>query len=417
MKVLITGVTGFRNRGVEALIVPIIEQIRARAPEASFKILTRTPEYDAQRTGEGVQFLLERAGVGRLGRLKDRAARLRPALSPSHSKLLEAVREADVVIASGGDIFSSDYGSMEPHLAPLQEAIRVSAPVVFLAHSIGPFRTSEEIARWREVAAKAALVTLRETRSYEYVTQTVGLSPDIAIQTADTAFLLNPAPAETADALIGGMRLRGERPRVGLAMSSGIRKFAGLAQEAHAEAWKAVVRFVVDDLEADAVFVPHVQDASFNDDRVVQSQLLRELDFDPRVQLLGPDLSAAEFKAVLGRCGLVVAERMHAAIGALSMGTPTLPVKYSVKAQGIMEDLLGPELASTFLVEIDRFLEPGRSVEAVREAWANREVARTRLQESIPAAKRESERNFDLLFDRLGGPRPRQVAVAHGDAR
>ncbi len=405
MKVVITGVTGFRNRGVEALVVPIVEQIRAREPDSSCTILSRTPDYDAQRIdGPNVQFILDKLGRGRLDRLKARAARFRPSLSRAHVRFLDAVRAADVVVASGGDVFSSDYGAMTGHLFPLREALRIGTPLVFLAHSIGPFKTSEELQRWRAVAERAALVTLRESRSHEYVLQAAGLAEDLAIQTADTAFLLDPAPPEDVDALWRSLHLDDDRPKVGLAMSSGIRSFAGLAPDAHAKAWAALLRFVIEDLNAHAIFVPHVQAGSgSNDDRLVQSQLLRELKYDLRVTLLGPDLSAREFKGILSRCDLVIAERMHAAIGALSMETPTLAVKYSVKAEGIMHDLLGPELAPTFLVEVERFLGDGQAVESVKAAWERRAEARARLENAIPETKEASARNYDLLFERARG--------------
>jgi len=417
MKVVITGITGFRNRGVEALVVPIVEQIRAREPDSAFTILTRTPDYDAQRlAGPNVEFVLDKLGRGRLDRLKARGSRYHRPLSTAHARFMDAVRAADVVISSGGDIFSSDYGAMTGHLLPLHEALRVGTPVVFLAHSIGPFKSSEEISQWKDVAQRSTLVTLRETRSHQYVTGTLGLSsPDLAIQTADTAFLLDPAPPPTVDALMKSFHLNDERPRVGLSMSCGIRTFAGLAPDAHAKAWTALVRFVIEELDAHAVLVPHVQDASgSNDDRLVQSQLLRSLDYDPRITLLGPDLSAREFKGILSRCDLVIAERMHAAIGALSMETPTLAVKYSIKAEGIMHDLLGPELAPTFLVEIQDFLADGSSVKAARQAWDRREDARSRLSAAISQTKKSSAANFDLLFERTRGSHGRQRAAASG---
>jgi len=49
MKIVITGVTGFRNRGVEALVRPTVEQLKSRYANASIQIVSRSPGYDEQR--------------------------------------------------------------------------------------------------------------------------------------------------------------------------------------------------------------------------------------------------------------------------------------------------------------------------------------------------------------------------------
>ncbi len=82
-------------------------------------------------------------------------------------------REASVVIASGGDVFSSDYGIdfLKVQLRPLKLALEAGTPVVFLAQSIGPFKTNEEAQVWLDVAQSSKLVTIREVLSYNYVTK------------------------------------------------------------------------------------------------------------------------------------------------------------------------------------------------------------------------------------------------------
>gem|GEM_PF-2930806 len=49
MKTIITGVTSFRNHGVEALLTTLLEQLRSRMPHPEFLVLDRVPEYDASR--------------------------------------------------------------------------------------------------------------------------------------------------------------------------------------------------------------------------------------------------------------------------------------------------------------------------------------------------------------------------------
>ena len=60
MKIVITGVTGFRNRGVEALVRPTVENLLLRYPDAEITIATWSPDYDAQRlVNDKVKFVLD----------------------------------------------------------------------------------------------------------------------------------------------------------------------------------------------------------------------------------------------------------------------------------------------------------------------------------------------------------------------
>lgn len=49
MNILITGVTGFRNRGVDALVTPLVQFLSDRIDGASITIATCSPEYDEKR--------------------------------------------------------------------------------------------------------------------------------------------------------------------------------------------------------------------------------------------------------------------------------------------------------------------------------------------------------------------------------
>ena len=84
--------------------------------------------------------------------------------------------------------------------------------------------------------------------------------------------------------------------------------------------------------------IPHVQETHpGNDDSILATELLREISPAAKrhTRLAAGDFSAAEYKAMIGRCE-VLAERMHAAIAGLSSRVSTVVVGYSVKARGIL---------------------------------------------------------------------------------
>ena len=57
-KIVFSGITSFRNHGVEALVVSAIEQLRERLPQATITVLDRDPEFDSSRLPAGeVKFM------------------------------------------------------------------------------------------------------------------------------------------------------------------------------------------------------------------------------------------------------------------------------------------------------------------------------------------------------------------------
>ena len=402
MKAIITGITGLRNRGVEALVVPTVEQLQKRQPNLSVNVLTNTIDYDQLRL-EQYQVNSMRIGFPRtkLQQLRAKSSFLYKNLAPDYQSCVDLIKNASVVIASGGDVFSSDYGVLNWHLQPLEIALKAGVPVVFLAQSIGPFKRKEEAEAWLRVARRSKLITIREKLSYKYVTETLGLAEDFVKFTADPAFLLAPPSPEQVTNLRRYYGIEEDRPVIAIAISKGISRYASNDADSHLKAWHEVVKLIVDEFDAQVLIVPHVQDISVeNDDRVAATQLLKILDFDHRVRLVGGNHSASEFKGLIGSCDMVIAERMHAAIAGLSSGTCTVAVGYSVKAEGIMTDLLGNE-ASDVLIPFQKFLEVDTAISTIRNAWNKREQIATKLKEVLPGVKQESAKNFDLISEIL----------------
>lgn len=405
---IITGITGLRNRGVEALVVPTIEQLCQRNSNLNVKVLTKTPDYDEMRlqsySASSLNDYLAKFPKGRWQRLRAKLSKFHKPFASGYQAFVEEISNASVVIASGGDVFSSDYGSLHRHLKPLELALNAGVPVVFLAQSIGPFKGDDEAKAWVNVARRSKLVTLRERLSYNYVTKDLGLSTDLVKLTADPAFLLQPPSPEKVASLRKFYGITEEKPVIAIATSQGISRYAGCDHGHHLKAWSKVVRTILDELNVQVLLVPHVQEIyAKNDDRVVATNLIKALDFDPRVKLVGADHSASEFKGLIGSCDMVIAERMHAAIAGLSSGVCTLAVGYSIKAEGIMTELLGAEsLQNGLLIPIQQFLEADIACKTIYSAWEQRYEVAHQLKDVLPQVKKDSASNFDMIASLLG---------------
>jgi colanic acid/amylovoran biosynthesis protein len=409
MKIVFTGITSFRNHGVEALVVSAIDQLQQRLPQASFTVLDRDPDYDNSRRPSDRVVFAQDYTIRPLyvGRLRGAITRLVPSLDRYAEAAKREITTADAVIASGGDVFASEYGhrSLLTHLAPLKVALAAGKPFFFAAHSIGPFKTEADRNAFLAVAKHSAGITVREAKSFDYVTKDLGLPTSLVTLTADAAFLLPKPGPERLAKLRAYHGFNTSRPVIALTPSQAICNWMNSDYDQHLTAWCAVVEMLLRELDADLIFVPHVQETSpRNDDRVLATEIVRRFDFDPRLQIAGGDYSASEFKGIISQCDLVVSERMHACIAGLSSAVCTVAVGYSVKAEGILCDLFDlDQVNGGLLLPIKDFLNPELACESVRRAWLMRDAVTARLQTTLPEVQRRAGLTFDLIADALTG--------------
>lgn len=407
MKIVITGITSFRNRGVEALVTTTIEQLRQRLPGAEYLVLDRMPEYDSSRIDSpDVKFKLDETVrplySSRLRRTLLQLSDHVEALGREYQATIRDVQNASAVVASGGDVFCSEYGhqSLLSHLAPLKVARAAKVPFFIHAQSIGPFKNDLDARTFVAVARSAAHITVRERMSFDYVTRKLGLSEKQVTLTADPAFLLKRNEAAWREHYGIGQR----KPMVALSTSQAICNWMGSDYGNHFRVWCDVVGWLLNELKAAVVLIPHVQEISTkNDDRILATHLMRHFQFHPSLQIAGGDFSASDYKGIISRCDLVVAERMHAAIAGLSSGVPTVVIGYSVKGEGILTDLLGAETVKrSVLISLKEFLDGRTPLERIARAWKDRADLKTRVEEQLPETQRLAAASFDIIAAHLG---------------
>jgi colanic acid/amylovoran biosynthesis protein len=138
--------------------------------------------------------------------------------------------------------------------------------------------------------------------------------------------------------------------------------------------------------------------SSRNDDRILATDLARHFKFDNHLQIAGGDFSASDFKGIISQCDLVIAERMHAAIAGLSNGVPTVVIGYSVKAEGILSDLLSPDqVKESTLIPLQDFLKVPTALKRIENAWTHRETITKTLAGNLPAMKERAALSFEVI--------------------
>jgi len=366
--IAIASMSGSRNRGCEALVRGTLDAIAYAFPdeEVIIELHSEDPHFD-QETFETAftryyrqlpSVVQNHSHRPRLNRLVYTAIQLAEQMAPrsfGRFKSFSHMRKADLIIVTGGDVLTSDYGAFPCYSAPLH----LGPPCVILAHTIGEFTAADE-AYWNASLANLALCTVRESLSKAYIER---ISPGLKVeQYADLAFALEPSSVERVREILevehrfpmdGG-------EMIALSVSAGILSFKKDVDSA--AYFDALVRFV-DRRNAEGkriVLVPHVQDrAAHNNDLFACLSILRRVARPDMNVALSTPLDAAEFKAVIGRTSCLLGARTHATIASMSQGIPTVAIAYSRKAWGIMHDFYGEENARALTLAVESMTADG----------------------------------------------------------
>jgi len=323
---------------------------------------------------------LPRSLAARIGsRLSGR--RIRFAFDGVEELLDGATRAIEV----GGDNYSLDYGKPYAFL-DLDDLLRSAGimPTIWGA-SIGPFAEDSlfeaEIVRH---LARLDHIFVRESVTLDYLHR-LGLGNVTSM--ADPAIMMAPRapenPAWDVDAFDGAIGLNFSPFQARQLSGSGHAFWQTDADElsALAEFGAQVVTRLLRDQERPIMLVPHVTAPEiWNDDHALLRAIVRRLEPNEkeRVTVLPGSLTAPEVKWAIGRCSVFAGSRLHATIGAVSSGVPTLAFGYSQKARGVMRDLYGH----------DEMCLPGESFDLVNvTAAVTRLLAEADALRAIIAAK------------------------------
>lgn len=139
---------------------------------------------------------------------------------------------------------------------------------------------------------------------------------------------------------------------------------------------------MLSETEASLLLVPHTfaPEGNVESDPAACGELFRDLDsrYPGRIHIVAGEYGASEIKGIIGMCDFFVGSRMHACIGALSQGIPTVGVAYSRKFAGLFESV-----GAGHMVVDARNVEEDRAVEAILAAFHRRAQEKSVLLERI----------------------------------
>lgn len=407
MKFLITNMDGFRNKGCEASFKAIVDEIKKLDNNAIFKVFTWDPAYDAlwMSKSKNVSFLtvpfkysiFHRTGlfskpwqyrlIGKLG------------ISKYIRNGMEAFQWADAVLVTGGDVFSSTYSGLSLRFSPIKVATNFKKPVLLLGHSIGPFEKEKERKGFTKIMRQVKLITARESLSLKYLEHMKLKNTRIEL-TAEPAFCLKPN-MKSIEKILKIYNIPDEKILIGISPSQAITEYSGISYDDHFKSLCGLIRFLAEKLGCHIILIPHVPEKFVEyDDRVICELLYRKLGFPENVTVMSLSHSAEEIRALVSKLDLMITERMHAAIASLSQNVPTFVVGYSIKAEGILGDILGFNSLEDYMISVKELNEE-KLKERVKNLLDRRSECVKYLSKVMPHIEEKARRNFTLIMEVL----------------
>lgn len=305
--------------------------------------------------------------------------------------------DCDIVIESGGDQLSGEYGfgtlgSFRNILYP----ILLGKPVILYGDSLGYFNNHilDFIAKF--VLNRTRLILLREELSRKYLNYIGVDKPDIYV-TADPAFLLKASHESRFLEILNEENIdQLQRPIIGINPNGLIGRFIkpenNMAGANIADVMAKVIDTIVEQLDANIIMVPHVYTNAV-DDRIAIKAIFEKVKYKSKVKIICGEYEPWDIKRIIGECDLFIGARMHATIASTSMLVPTVSIAYSHKMHGIIGEMLRQD---KYVLDIND-ISYENLISTIMNAWENREIIRAELEVKIPEVREKSMLNGKLV--------------------
>jgi coenzyme F420 hydrogenase subunit beta len=414
-KIVITNHGHRLNKGSSALLHSRIKALKKIIPDIQFSVFTYHPEIESDINDPNVKFL---EIIGKFSRrnflrnLKTLFTIIKCSLwyflfkyfhfdlkQLRKDKGLEEYYNADVIISTGGDVLTEDYGTPINPVTNLLFGIFLHKPVIIYAESIGPFRHWYNKVLVKFLLNRVKLITLREEISKRYLEELK--IKDVPIYTtADSSFLLEPVSLEKVKEIFRKEGIQKNNSLMGISVSKLFSRYEfpnlGFLKDRYQNYIKLMAQitdYLIKTYRASVIFIPHVIEPPRNDDRDVAEEVINLIKNKEKTLSIKNEYTPEEIRGIIGQCDLFIGARMHACIASTSMKIPTIAIAYSHKTEGIIGEMLGQK---KYVLDF-KTLNFDDLKSAIDDAWQNRKKIREELETRVNSIKKYILWNAELI--------------------
>jgi len=237
---------------------------------------------------------------------------------------IEKLKDCDMVLALGGDNYSDDYGVPYYQWAIANASKIYNKPFVIWGASVGPFNSKKSLNLAKDSLKRVDLITAREDETVKYL-NTINISTKI-IRVCDSAFHLDVQKIELPE-------LNPNFETVGFNISPLFYNYTNISCDDVIDISSKFIQYLSN--EFNVVLIPHVFCKSNNDYEFMEKLTIK----CPQAKLIDASFNSMELKYVISKCNYFIGARTHATIAAFSTSVPTLSLAYSLKAEGLNQEI------------------------------------------------------------------------------
>ncbi len=418
--VLLVHFSSLHNYGTGMMGINLLHHLRLRRPGLDVFASDFDGEEDIAAlrgelgaAGEGVAF--KRKDYLALERRLQVSTKLRKlSFVPGLRRLLDvlparlASRYRDVVFLGGDGLWEGYYKDGEVPLLQFFQEVEKHARLYLAGQTIAPFSNPRNVERLRSL--KNTVIYARDEAGWRYLTEEVGMSPELAKRSSDLALL--PLPRQDEPELWEEVSARyglvsGEY--VTLVMS-GMASYYTENVEDFERAWAALIRRLLAErrLEGKKLCILVHVFAVFGGkpEREVARTVFGMLSAAERerVVLIDEEVRPTRARLVLGHSLFVITSRMHASVSSYQMGVPAVVLAYGPKYKGLVGEGLGCDDLLVVADDSGKWTSGGIVEEVMEKAGyvlERRDALCDRIREAVAAEAGYVEGALDDMVQRF----------------
>ena len=353
--VVISGYYGFRNNGDDALLLSIINDLKAQKPDIDIVVLSKNPA-ETQRIYN-----------------------VRAVSRQNVPKLLKELMCTKMLISGGGTLIQDGTStkSLLYYLSIIKTASLMGKKVMLYANGIGPLRSESNRKLTRKVLNKVDIITLRDETSYKELEEIGIKAPRIEI-TADPAFRLEVDCDECIDEVKEKKMLVSVRPWKEL--SADFTKTLAKALDYANSQYGLKVEFLPMQPKYDLAITEEIR-----------SNMLAES------SVINADYDIEGLLKLFGSMSLCVGMRLHTLIYSAVSCVPLVGLVYDPKVSGFLDYIGSDNYNNAATVTFDQLKA------AIDQGMSNCSNQKIKLLEKREELKAKAQRNATLAMELLTG--------------
>jgi len=355
--VVMHGYYGYGNRGDDALLCAILNDLKETMPVFSPVVLSHNPEDTSKEHG-----------VSSINRF-------------NIFKMKKAMKHAKLFIAGGGSLIQdiTSTKSLMYYLYCIKLAKKLGLKVMLYANGIGPVTKQRNKKAVKKVLNLADVITLRDADSFEFLRELGITNPKITV-TGDPAFGLSSCDKEGADKILKDLGIDGKF----IAVSA--RNLTGGADD-FAKSFAKMMDYIAQKTGCTPVFIP----MQYEKDKKISLKIIENM--SNKAVFADKMLNVSEIMGITSMAESVIAVRLHMLIFGVAAAKSVLGVNYDPKVKSFMDSaglnycLEPSEIAEdNFKETVDSFLNDSEEIEKKTEETA-KNLKEKAKENAIIAAK------------------------------